>query len=96
MFKVFEISKENRNIIDEVLNDDVLGRQSVQYKDGAEFGYDSSYILLIEGSPDIFERVNSILNGKSEEIGGKKAEKIYEKIKEDENNSKEGMGFIFG
>ncbi len=96
MFKVYELEKTENKILDKLLNDDILGRQSIQYKNGEDYGYPSSYIVIIEGSEDIFKRVDEISESKLRELGDKKAQKIYEKIKNEENSSKEGMGFIFG
>ena len=58
--------------------------------------FDSYYIVLIEGSEDIFKNVDSIANGSLEELKKSKEEEVYSKIKDEENNSKDGLGFIFG
>ncbi len=96
MFKVYELEKTENKLLDQLLNDDILGRQSIQYKNGEDYGYPSSYIVIIEGSEDIFKRVGEIFGSALKELGDKKSQKIYEKIKNEENSSKEGMGFIFG
>ncbi len=96
MFKVYELSKENRNIIDKLMADDVIGRQSITYKDGTNYGYDSKFLLIIEGSPDIFTRVNDLKETELKELPEKKADEVYKKVKNEENNSQDGMGFLFG
>ena len=96
MFKVYKLAKAKREILDSLLADDIVGRQTVMYKDGSGYGFDSSYIVLIEGSDNIFKNVDSIANGSLEELKKSKEEEIYRKIKDEENNSKDGLGFIFG
>ena len=96
MFKVYKLAKAKREILDSLLADDIVGRQTVMYKDGSGYGSDSSYIVLIEGSDNIFKNVDSIANGSLEELKKSKEEEIYKKIKDEENNSRDGLGFIFG
>ncbi len=96
MFRIYKLAKAQRETLDSLLADDVVGRQTVTYKDGSNYGFDSSYIVLIEGSEDIFKNVDSIAKGTLEELKKSKEEEIYKKIKDEENNSKDGIGFIFG
>lgn len=96
MFKVYKLAKAQREILDSLLADDIVGRQTIMYKDGSNYGFDSSYIVLIEGSEDIFKNVDSIAGGALEELKKSKEEEVYRKIKDEENNSRDGLGFIFG
>jgi len=96
MFKVYELNKENRSIIDKLLADDVIGRQSIIYKDGTNYGYDSKFLVIIEGSPDIFQSVKNLSENELKELPEKQEEEVYKKIKSEEDNSKDGMGFLFG
>jgi len=96
MFKLYKLAKENRGIIDTLLADDVVGRQTITYKDGANYGYNSSYIVLIEGPEDVFKNAEALAKDKLELLSKAKQEEIYKKIKDEENNSQNGLGFIFG
>ncbi|WP_337859944.1 hypothetical protein [Ferroplasma sp.] len=96
MLKLYKLAKENRGTIDKLLADDVVGRQTITYKDGANYGYNSFYIVLIEGSEDIFKNVEAIGEGTLEPLSKGKQDEIYNKIKDEENSSQDGMGFIFG
>ena len=96
MFKVYKLAKTQREILDSLLADDIVGRQTVLYKDGSNFGFDSYYIIIIEGSENIFKNVDSVAKGTLEELKKSKEEEIYKKITDEENNSKDGLGFIFG
>jgi gamma-glutamylcyclotransferase (GGCT)/AIG2-like uncharacterized protein YtfP len=96
MFRLYKLAKENRETIDHLLADDVVGRQTITYKDGSNYGYNSFYVVLIEGSEDIFKNVDSISNGTLQPLDKSKQEKIYKKIKDEENSSRDGLGYIFG
>ncbi len=87
MFKVYELGKGNRNIIDKLLADDIIGRQSITYKDGSNYGYNSKFIVIIEGSQNIFTRVSDLKENELKELPGKKADEVYKKVKSEENNS---------
>jgi hypothetical protein len=96
MFKVYKLAKAQRETLDSLLADDIVGRQTVIYKDGSNYGFDASYIVLIEGSEDIFRNVDAIAKGTLEELKKPEEEEIYRKIRDEENSSRDGLGFIFG
>lgn len=96
MYKVYSTDKSNKKTIDRVLSDDVLGRQTVIYREGSAFGLkEDTLIVLIEGAKEIFGKVSEIVGDTFLEIGEAKAEEIYKKIKEEESEAESGMGFIF-
>ncbi|AAT43395.1 hypothetical protein [Picrophilus oshimae] len=93
MFKVYSLDKNSREDLDKILNDDVIGRQTIIYRDGDNYGFPGKYIIIIEGSSGIFDSLDKIsTNLKIIENG----EDIYKKIKDEENSSQDGMGYIFG
>ena len=60
MFKVYKLAKENRETIDKLLADDVLGRQTITYKDGTNYEWwilkdIALYILDWTHNPDKFQ-----------------------------------------
>lgn len=96
MYKVYSTNKSNRKMIDKILSDDVLGRQSVNYREGSSFGLSGDLlIVVIEGSSEIFDRVKDIVGDSFEELEEKKSAEIYKKIKDEESEAESGMGFIF-
>ncbi len=93
MFKVYSLDKNSRGELDKILNDDVIGRQTIIYRDGENYGMPGKYIIIIEGSPDIFNNIKKV----SDELKPvDNADEIYKKIKDEENSSQDGMGYIFG
>ena len=96
MYKVYSTSKSNRKLIDKILSDDILGRQTVVYKEGSTFGLkDDVLVVLIEGPQEIFERVSGITEDACSEIEKAKSEEIYRKIEDYESEGDSGMGFTF-
>lgn len=95
MYRIFLFEKSQIDKINLMETDDVLSRQSITKKDGSGYGEDGKIIVILEGSPDIFERVGKIV-GKLSEPSEKKGKEIYNKIKQEEEDAQGGVGFLFG
>ena len=94
-YAVFEIEKENEDMIEEVKKDDLISRQSIWTRDAKSFAIEGNKIFLkIEGSEDAIKKAEEILKGKR--LPKEKEEEINKKFVEDEEAASEGMGFIFG
>ena len=96
MYKVFEVKLEKDEIISEVISDDLVSRQTISVRDGKSLGMkeDVKY-AMIEGSEEAIERAEEIFS--EEDVGeAENAEKVREKIKEEDQAAAEGMGTVFG
>jgi hypothetical protein len=99
-YAVAEVEKKD---LKQILGDDLLSRQSITVKDGRAFGAgkskdkskekdkDVSYVL-IEGNESIFKCLKDM---KVKLLKDKKAEKVREKIKKEDDEAASGLGFIF-
>ena len=93
-YAVAEVEKKDLN---QILGNDLLSRQSITVKDGRALGADIdkdknvSYVL-IEGDENIFK---SLKDMKITLLKDKKAEEIKEKIKKEDDEAADGLGFIF-
>ncbi|MCL4332264.1 MAG: hypothetical protein M1148_00645 [Candidatus Thermoplasmatota archaeon] len=96
MYSVFTIQRSNRILIDQLLSDDLVGRQSLIQKDGTPFGHEGKIVIVLEGSPEALEIAGKILKDGAEKLPEEKASSIYEKIKDEEREADSGMGFLFG
>ncbi|WP_393970777.1 hypothetical protein OXIME_001010 [Oxyplasma meridianum] len=96
MFKIYKFNSEQRKMIEKLLSDDIVGRQTIIQKDGSAFNNSGSTIIVIEGPDYIFGKVSEILGPDIKSIPEKEAIEIYSKIKEEEGNAEGGMGFLFG
>ncbi len=96
-YEIFEVSKENENIIEEVKKDDLVMRQSIWTRDAKSLGKDGNSIFLkIEGNEEALKKAEEILKDKARKLEGKEKEEINKKFVGDEEAASEGMGFIFG
>ena len=95
-YAVAEVEKKDLN---QILENDLLSRQSITVKDGRAFGAgkskekdkDVSYVL-IEGNESIFKCLKGM---KVKLLKDKEAEKVREKIKKEDDEAASGLGFIF-
>ena len=95
MYKIYSLKKEKRKTLDSLLADDILGRQTIIYKNAENYGgNDDSLFILIEGLSDVFSRIAELKPEGLEEV--KNSEGIYRQIKNEEDEAESGMGFMFG
>jgi len=95
-YEIFEISKENENIVDEISKDDIVSRQSIWKRDAKSLGMEGNSIFLkIEGSHEAIRRAEEIIKDKAKKVEGKRKDEINKKFIEDEERASAGMGFIF-
>ena len=96
MYAIFELEKDKAKHIADVLSDDLISRQTTVVRDGAGLGLDKELtFVMIEGSEDAIEKGKEMFSEfKVQEC--KESEKIYEKIKEEEDAAAAGVGTIFG
>jgi len=96
-YVIFEVKSAEAGKIQTMLQDDIVNRQSIVIRDAnsLEIKGSGSY-LKIEGSAEGLKRAEEL----AKELGmkklpDKKAKKIEEKIKEQEDSAATGMGMIF-
>ncbi len=97
MYKIYLLRKSNRSVVDRMLADDIIGRQAVTQKDAAAFGLDSDKIVVMyEGSEEGHDRLKELFEEDLVSLEPEKSEEVYAKIKEEESQAEDGMGFLFG
>lgn len=96
-YVIFEVKSAEAGKIQTMLQDDIVNRQSIVIRDANSLDIKEpvSY-LKVEGSPEGLKRAEVL----AKELGMtklpvKKAKKIEEKIKEQEDSAATGMGMIF-
>jgi Mg/Co/Ni transporter MgtE len=96
-YVIFEVKSAEAGKIQTMLQDDIVNRQSIIIRDAnsLEIKEAVSY-LKVEGSTEGLKRAKEL----AKELGmkklpDKKAKKIDEKIKEQEDSAATGMGMIF-
>jgi hypothetical protein len=96
MYKIYLLNSDQRDVIEKILKDDFLGRQSIIQKDGSGYGYDKKIILVIEGQDNIFKTVSEVAGFDLKSMDNNDGEVIYNKIKSEQEAAEGGVGFLFG
>ena len=96
-YMIFEVKRENVGKINQMLKDDLVSRQSILTRDSSSLGMDGDVSFLkIEGSEEGLKRAKDLAKElEFTKLDKKKAEKINEKIMEQEESAADGMGMIF-
>jgi len=97
MYAIFSVEKNNVGKADEILKDDIVSRQSIAIRDAPalDINNENRYIL-IEGNEQAIKRAEELFKEIGKKENKKEAKEIYDKIKKEEENVAEGVGFIFG
>ncbi|MCL4323270.1 MAG: hypothetical protein M1498_02340 [Candidatus Thermoplasmatota archaeon] len=96
MYRVYALNKNERGVIEKILSDDTMGRQTIIEKDGANMGYEGKIILVVEGQSEIFKRLDELMGNSQKPLSEKDAGAVYKKIKDEEEAAQGGVGFLFG
>lgn len=93
---LFEVPNDRRSKLDEVLRDDVIGRQSQKIRDAATLGGRSGHLyLLLDGSPEAISRAEAMLKEIGTKLPAKDAEVLFARLKEEDEAASAGMGLFF-
>lgn len=96
-YVIFEVKSEDVGKINKIIKDDLVSRQSILTRDSNSLNLkgDFSY-LKIEGSKEGLKRAEELAKElELKKLDAKKANKINEKIVEQEDSAASGMGMIF-
>jgi hypothetical protein len=96
-YVIFEVKSAETGKIQTMLQDDIVNRQSIVIRDAnsLEMKGTASY-LKVEGSPEGLKRAEELAKEFGmKKVPDRKAKKIDEKIKEQEDSAATGMGLIF-
>ena len=97
MYAVFEVKAPNVPKIDEVLQDDLVSRQSIAIREASALGFPGlGRLVLVEGSERAIIRAGELFQGIASRLEGPGAEAVYLAIKAEEDAAASGMGLIFG
>ena len=95
-WRIFQVSGEKKEALEEVLKDDVLWRPTRIFKDASLYGGKAGeYYLYMNGSEDAMKRADGMVPPLGAPVTGEPGEKIYLKIKDEEDRAASGMGLIF-
>ncbi len=98
MKALFFLPSENySNVKNKVSEDDVVSRQSLNFREGKALGFDKEgYYLEIDGSEESIVKAKELIGDLGKEVSGKEKEDVLAKISEQQENAAAGFGSIFG
>ncbi|MFQ5920011.1 MAG: hypothetical protein ACE5I4_08235 [Thermoplasmata archaeon] len=97
MDAVFLFPKEAAAHSREVLEDDLISRQSVTLRDARSLGVDRDGMLVfIQGDATAIERFASLAEEAAERLGEDEAASLRAILRKEEEDAAEGVGLLFG
>ncbi len=98
MIAVLFTEKKNYSRVREILlKDDLVSRQSINFKDNSSLGLqEEGYYIKIDGSKEGIDRAKELLKDLGKELSKDHIEKILEIIKRQDESADQGFGSIFG
>ena len=96
-YVIFEVKSEDAGKINELIKDDLVSRQSILTRDSSSLDIKGDVLFLkIEGSEEGIKKAKELAKEYAFKVlDEKKAKKVDEKIKEQEDSAASGMGMIF-
>jgi hypothetical protein len=95
-YRIYTLAADKRDAVDEILKDDILWRQTRFFREGPTLGgKKGETYLYMEGIDSAMERADKLLPPLATRVEAKDAERIHNKIKEDQDNAAQGMGLMF-
>ncbi len=96
VWTLFSVPSEHRTELDAALKDDVVSRQSQKVREGSSVGgAPATTIVLVEGSAEAVKHAEALLTPIGTHLVGADAEKLYRRLKEEEESASAGMGLFF-
>ena len=96
MTRVYSLDKANQAVIDSLKNDDIVGRQSITVRNSELFGLPGETVtVIIEGSEESLKKAEELGKGSLKVLDSNNTQKVISKIREEEDKSDQGLGFIF-
>ncbi len=95
---LFYLEKDKfQKISDIVLKNDLLARQSVNFREAASLGLkETGYYLELDCSEEAAAEARKLLKDLAKELAGKDKDKILDIIQKQDEAAQKGFGAIFG
>jgi len=97
VYRVFRIPTARQSLVDALLKDDLVGRQSIVVREAKSLGVEGEgTIVLVEGSDAGVARAEAILREAAIVLRGTEAEHAYKRFRAQDEDAASGMGLLFG
>ena len=95
-YVIFDVKKDDKLKIDEILKDDLISRQSILVREAKVLDLkDHDILVLIEGNSRALERAEELFSGIGKKLEGKARDEAHKKFKDEEDEVLGGIGLIF-
>lgn len=96
MYEVFEADTEKKDIVDDILSDDLISRQNTYVRDGSTLGFKENVLyVMVEGSEESVEKARDMFDDEKIETSDN-SEEVKDKLKEEDEAAAQGIGTVFG
>jgi hypothetical protein len=93
---LYTVPTTRRTDLDSALRDDVVSRQSQKVRDAAAIGGPNGELyVLIDGSSEGVSRADTLLAPIGTKVPPDRAEPLYRRFREEDENASSGMGLFF-
>jgi hypothetical protein len=93
---IFDVAREKKAELDEILRDDLLSRQSQKVRDAVVYqGPEGRLFVQVEGSPEGVARAEALLGTVGTKLPGGDAERLHARFAEEDETASAGMGLFF-
>ncbi len=96
-YVIFSVEKTQVSKVNQILRDDMVSRQSIVLRDASALNIEKDVrYVLIEGTDEAIKKAEELFAEVGKKEDEDEAKNIYNKIKSEESDVAEGVGFIFG
>lgn len=96
-YVIFSVEKTQVSKVNQILRDDMVSRQSIVLRDASALNIEKDVrYVLIEGTDEAIKKAEELFTDVGKKEDDEEAKNIYNKIKSEESDVAEGVGFIFG
>ncbi|MFP3871313.1 MAG: hypothetical protein ACOC55_00730 [Candidatus Natronoplasma sp.] len=96
MYEVFEVKSEKKDIVGDILSDDLISKQNTDVKEGSSLGFKEEVTyVMVEGEEEAVEKARELFEEEGVEAA-ENADEVRDKIKEEEEAAAHGVGTVFG
>lgn len=95
-WRIFVLPKDKQEATEEVLKDDTLWRQTRVYREAPTLGgKEGELFLYLDGTEEAMTRADKLVSAVAKAVPPEEAQRVYAKIKEEQENAAQGMGLLF-
>ena len=97
MYTILKVNKENSSKVDALYQDDLISRQTIIRRDNISLGLkEEALYVIIEGCQEAIDKTQLISKDFATVLPETERLIVYKKVKEQDENTLEGIGSIFG